>query len=177
MMGIAGFCYRLIRNVVKLVGIQQSISAKHNLNPISEFHNENVVEVDDLVVRALTAVFGMDTNGRIKKEKACRVVETLGLMHCDFEYDNLSFDGFDDELNVEEVLSGLEEDRLKRMELLEQAFKVFDEDGDGFIEAVELKRVLECLGLDKGWDMSEIEKMVQVVDLNSDGKVDFDTLS
>lgn len=138
-------------------------------------HNPAGPVLDDLVGRALRAVFGMDSNGRIKKEKARLVVEKLGLMQkdegqCSFD---LPSGSKGDDLQVEEVLDGMEGDEAKRVELLKEAFTVFDENGDGYIEAMELKKVLQCLGLDKGWGMEEIEKMVQVVDLNLDGKVDF----
>lgn len=130
---------------------------------------ERMVKVDEKMVGALVTVFGMESNGRIKKESAREVVEKLGLgSRRGFELGEL----MDDEVAVEEVLGELE-DMSKRSELLHEAFKIFDEDGDGYIDAMELKRVLDCLGLDKGWDMNAIEKMVKVADLNFDGKVDF----
>ncbi|XVE71389.1 hypothetical protein DITRI_Ditri10aG0146600 [Diplodiscus trichospermus] len=142
--------------------------------------------VDDLMLRALTSVFGMDqTSCRINKEKARQVVEKLGLVGQgeEDEQDTSNFDlpgggGLEEDVPVEEVLGtgeggGLMEDGSKRNELLRQAFRIFDEDGNGFIDAIELKRVLQCLGLDNGWDMAQIEKMLKVVDLNLDGKVDF----
>jgi Ca2+-binding EF-hand superfamily protein len=121
----------------------------------------------------LVTVFGMETNGRIKKENARQVVEKLGLIYGSDQKENKAFqDDDEEEVVVEEVLGDLE-DMSKRSELLLEAFKIFDEDGDGYIDAMELKRVLDCLGLDKGWDMNTIERMVKVVDLNFDGKVDF----
>ncbi|GAB4837673.1 hypothetical protein Ancab_002524 [Ancistrocladus abbreviatus] len=134
----------------------------------------------DRRLEALTAVFGLDKEGRINKERATIVVKKLGLIHENDE--ELSESGFDisgpiieEDLHVEEVLE--EEDlqgKKKHDEgLLRQAFMVFDEDGDGFIDAKEIKRVLACLGLDNGWGMREIEEMIKVVDLNLDGKVDF----
>ncbi|XWS70611.1 hypothetical protein CRYUN_Cryun03dG0061700 [Craigia yunnanensis] len=141
--------------------------------------------VDDLMLRALTAVFGMDqTNCRINKEKARQVVEKLGLVDqvSKDEQDTTNFDlpdggGLEDDVPVEEVLGlgvgGLMEDGFKRNELLRQAFRIFYKDGNGFIDALELKGVLQCLGLDNGWDMVQIENMLKVVDLNLDGKVDF----
>lgn len=128
-----------------------------------------MVKLDEKMVGALVTVFGMESNGRIKKESAREVVEKLGLgSGTGFELGEL----MDDEVPVEEVLGELE-DVSKRSELLHEAFKIFDEDGDGYIDAMELKRVLDCLGLDKGWDMNAIENMVKVADLNFDGKVDF----
>ncbi|KAI4316174.1 hypothetical protein L6164_024180 [Bauhinia variegata] len=130
------------------------------------------------MVSALITVFGMETNGRVKKENAKKVVQKLGLLYGSEEEQHSSFElpcqGCleEDDVPVEEVLDGLE-DMSKRSELLREAFQIFDEDGDGYIDAMELKRVLDCLGLDKGWDMNAIEKMVKVVDLNFDGKVDF----
>ncbi|KAK4755972.1 hypothetical protein SAY87_009729 [Trapa incisa] len=126
------------------------------------------LSTDDLTVRALRDVFGMEPDGRIKTERARRVVEKLGLMAIQKEDEGLK----DEEVRAEEVLGGIR-DMTERNRLLKEAFEIFDEDGNGFIEAEELKRVLECLGLDEGWDMGEIEKMVRAVDLNLDGKVDF----
>ncbi|XP_058785097.1 calmodulin-like protein 6 [Vicia villosa] len=154
------------------------LQAFKNSPPSSMPHHdqENILKLDERMVRALVTVFGMEANGRIKKENARQVVEKLGLIYgCD-QKDNKVFqdDGEEDEeVVVEEVLGELEDMSSKRSELLVEAFKIFDEDGDGYIDAMELKRVLDCLGLDKGWDMNTIERMVKVVDLNFDGKVDF----
>ncbi|XP_057950981.1 calmodulin-like protein 6 [Malania oleifera] len=180
MLSIAGACYRFIGDVVQAIRVLRSSSTDHlNANPPSMPHKAD--KTDELMVRALTAVFGMDANGRIKKERAHSVVKKLGLISNE-EDDKHSFDLMgsgvsaenDDELGVEEVLGGLEgEGDWRRMELLHKAFAVFDLDGNGFIEAEQLKRVLECLGLDKGWDIGQIEKMVMLADLNLNGKVDF----
>lgn len=173
-MGITGVCSRLLGDLVQAIGgvSRPSTECKPQNGSCKP---QNASKVDESMARALITVFGMETNGRIKKENARRVVENLGLI-CQ-EEDKSSFDlpGDDHEVPVEEVLGGLEEedDGSKHNELLLEAFKIFDEDGDGFIEAVELKRVLECLGLGSGWDMDQIEKMVRVVDVNLDGKVDF----
>lgn len=131
---------------------------------------ESVCQVDDLMIRALTAVFGMENNGKIKKEKARQVVENLGLIYNDEEKTRFDLPGVDDEMAVEEVIG---EQVSQQNELLREAFKIFDEDGNGYVEATELKRVLQCLGLDKGWGVAEIEMMLRVVDLNLDGKIDF----
>ncbi|KAK9946723.1 hypothetical protein M0R45_012170 [Rubus argutus] len=179
MMGMTGVCSRLIGDLVHAFhGVSRYSSTQAHIHD-EGCKPQNASKVDESMARALITVFGMETNGRIKKEKAKRVVENLGLIcHDDEDDDKSKFDlpGDDDhdEVPVEEVLGELEsDDGSKRNEMLLEAFKIFDEDGNGFIEAVELKRVLECLGLDNGWDMAEIEKMVKVVDLNLDGKVDF----
>lgn len=165
MMGITGVCSRLIGDLVHAFhGVSRCSSTESHIDEDCK-QPQNAIKVDESMARALITVFGMETNGRIKKEKAKRVVKNLGLICYDEEDEDL------DEVPVEEVLGELESD--KRNEMLLEAFKIFDVDGDGFIEAVELKRVLECLGLDNGWDMAQIEKMVKVVDLNLDGKVDF----
>jgi Ca2+-binding EF-hand superfamily protein len=185
-MGIIGACAQLIRDVLhafgsssRPAGAPAAVAANHSHDP------QSAGKVDGSMVRSLVTVFGMENNGRIKKEKGRRVVEKLGLVYTistcdDHEEEEKQRGGFEveekddeDEVGVKEVLGGLMEDVLKRKELLLEAFKIFDEDGDGYIEAVELKRVLDCLGLDSGWDMGEIEKMVRVVDLNFDGRVDF----
>ncbi|KAK7410341.1 hypothetical protein VNO78_01053 [Psophocarpus tetragonolobus] len=179
-MGIAEACSRFVGDFLQAFkcSLTSSVShLDHNHDPACK--PQNMVKLDDKMVSALVTVFGMETNGRIKKENARQVVEKLGLMYGS-EGDNKPSSGFelaeggllDDEVPVEEVLGELE-DMSERSELLHEAFKIFDEDGDGYIDAMELKRVLDCLGLDKGWDMSAVEKMVKVADLNFDGKVDF----
>lgn len=180
-MGITGACSRLIGDVLHAFGSSRASSAA--AHPGEDDHGckpQNARKVDDTMVRALITVFGMQNNGRIKKENARRVVEKLGLIYSTpseedkscFELPGESGLDDDDEVLVEAVLGGFE-DASKSNELLREAFKIFDENGDGYIEAVELKRVLECLGLDEGFDMGQIEKMVRTVDLNLDGKVDF----
>ncbi|XP_061339303.1 calmodulin-like protein 2 [Gastrolobium bilobum] len=178
-MGMTKACSRFIVDFLQAFKYSPPSSMphlEHNPHPICE--PKNMLKLDDKMVRALVTVFGMETNGRIKKESARHVVEKLGLMHCSEKDKPSVFElhgegGLqEDEVPVEEMLGELE-DMSKRSELLREAFKIFDEDGDGYIDAMELKRVLDCLGLGKGWDMSTIEKMVKVVDLNFDGKVDF----
>ncbi|KAK7352822.1 hypothetical protein VNO80_18252 [Phaseolus coccineus] len=175
-MGIAEVCSRFLGDFFQAFKCSpQSSVSYHQDHNHHACKSERMVKLDDKMVGALVTVFGMETNGRIKKESAREVVEKLGLM-CDrgstgFELGEGGL--MDDEVPVEEVLSELE-DISKRSEVLHEAFKIFDEDGDGYIDAMELKRVLDCLGLDKGWDMNAIEKMVKVADLNFDGKVDFD---
>ncbi|KAF3446471.1 hypothetical protein FNV43_RR11650 [Rhamnella rubrinervis] len=185
-MGLTEACSRFLCDLVHTFGgssasaSRSSSSAAHMVDVQTHPNNNGWnVQVEDSMVRALITVFGMETSGRIKKDKARRVVEKLGLI-CGEEEDK-SGGGFDlpgdEDVPLEEVLGGMDEDEdgKKKSELLREAFKIFDEDGNGFIEALELKRVLECLGLmDKGWDMDQIEKMLRVVDLNLDGKVDFD---
>lgn len=172
-MGLTEACSKFIVEFLQAFKNSPPSSMPHH----NHHDQENILKLDERVVRALVTVFGMENNGRIKKENARQVVEKLGLIYgCD-QKDNKVFqddeaDDEDEEVVVEEVLGELE-DMSKRSELLLEAFKIFDEDGDGYIDAMELKRVLDCLGLDKGWDMNTIERMVKVVDLNFDGKVDF----
>ncbi|XP_041019382.1 probable calcium-binding protein CML43 [Juglans microcarpa x Juglans regia] len=181
-MGITEACSRLIGDALHAFGSSRASSAATHLGEDDRgCKQQNARKVDDTMVLALITVFGMQNNGRIKKENARRVVEKLGLIYSTppSEEDKSGFElpgegvlDDDDEVPIEEVLGGFE-DASKRNELLREAFKIFDEDGDGYIEAVELKRVLECLGLDEGLGMDQIEKMVRIVDLNLDGKVDF----
>lgn len=175
-MGITEACSRMIWDFLHAFKCSPPSSLPHldhNHHPTCK--PQNLIKLEDKMVRALVTVFGMQTNGRIKKENARQVVEKLGLMYGSKEDKPSRFEltgEGDDEVPVEEVLGELE-DMSKRSELLHEAFKIFDEDGDGYIDAMELKRVLDCLGLDKGWDINTIEKMVKAVDLNFDGKVDF----
>ncbi|KAL6336032.1 hypothetical protein AAG906_003659 [Vitis piasezkii] len=56
---------------------------------------------------------------------------------------------------------------------LNEAFKVFDEDGDGYISAQELQVVLGKLGLAEGKEIGRVKQMITSVDRNQDGRVDF----
>ncbi|KAJ9693547.1 hypothetical protein PVL29_009480 [Vitis rotundifolia] len=99
----------------------------------------------------------------------------LGLEYDDFEALHLSLNDtyfFD----VEEELKGdgAEQSELSQEESdLNEAFKVFDEDGDGYISAQELQVVLGKLGLAEGKEIGRVEQMITSVDRNHDGRVDF----
>jgi calcium-binding protein CML len=56
---------------------------------------------------------------------------------------------------------------------MEEAFRVFDEDGDGFISAAELQAVLRKLGLSEARNLATVQEMICSVDSNCDGRVDF----
>jgi calcium-binding protein CML len=56
---------------------------------------------------------------------------------------------------------------------MEEAFRVFDEDGDGFISAAELQAVLRKLGLSEARNLATVQEMICSVDRNCDGRVDF----
>ncbi|OMO61956.1 Calcium-binding EF-hand [Corchorus capsularis] len=180
MSGITGACFQAMRDLLSMRGSKGSNINGNNSDP--KMIKAKAEGDDELMVRALTAVFGMEGNGRINKEKTRQVVANLGLV----EPDDCSFDlGLAEEeedvlnlnlggvMNVMESSDGSIKDDNNNIELLQQAFRIFDEDGNGFIDAVELKRVLQCLGLDHGWDMPQIHTMLNVVDLNLDGKIDF----
>ncbi|KNA22997.1 hypothetical protein SOVF_028870 [Spinacia oleracea] len=175
MLGIRKLYQLLVSNVViPSLGVVPHSNVRNSIsNPTLPTPCKiNAVQAHESRAKALITVFGMDKDGRIAKEKACKVVKQLGLVK--EEEEESSFDILEEEIEANEVLNELEEEeKREKQQLLRQAFTVFDEDGDGFIDAKEIKRVLVCLGLDNGWDLSEIEKMINVVDLNLDGKVDF----
>ena len=178
MLGIPKLCQVLKGNLFhNSLGVVPHSSTPNSIsNPtLTNPPKKNVDQAHESRAKALITVFGMGKDGKIAKEKACKVVKSLGLVKEDEEMQGeSSFDIVEEELEAEEVLTELEEEEKKaKEELLRRAFMVFDEDGDGFIDAKEIKRVLVCLGLDNGWDMSEIENMIRVVDLNLDGRVDF----
>ena len=99
----------------------------------------------------------------------------LGLEFDDFAALHLSLNDtyfFD----VEEELKGdgPEQSELSQEESdLNEAFKVFDEDGDGYISAQELQVVLGKLGLAEGKEIGRVKQMITSVDRNQDGRVDF----
>ncbi|XP_057524581.1 calmodulin-like protein 2 [Amaranthus tricolor] len=168
MLGIRKVYQMLMNNVVPSLGVVPHSNT--SLSTSNKIINE--AQAQESRAKALITIFGMDKDGRIAKDKACKVVKQLGLVKED--NDESSFYMLEEQLEAKKVFLELEqEEKREKEQLLRQAFKVFDEDGDGFIDAKEIKRVLMCLGLDNGWDMKEIEKMIKVVDLNLDGKVDF----
>ncbi|KAJ6697644.1 EF-HAND CALCIUM-BINDING DOMAIN CONTAINING PROTEIN [Salix purpurea] len=145
MIGITGVCSRL----AQALGVSGP-SPSTCLQTAPTRKQAKGRQADELMIQALTA----------EEEKMTRLVLTYP-------------GGVDDEeVPVDEVLNGLQEGS-DRHQLLQEAFKIFDENGNGYIEAVELKRVLQCLGLDKGWGMEQIQKMLRAADLNFDGMVDF----
>ena len=56
-------------------------------------------------------------------------------------------------------------------EELDQAFRMFDNNGDGYIDARELRHLLTNLG-EKLTD-TEVDEMIAEVDIDGDGKVDY----
>ena len=56
-------------------------------------------------------------------------------------------------------------------EELEQAFRMFDNDGDGFIDAAELRHLLTNLG--EKLTNEEVDEMIREVDVDGDGKVNY----
>ncbi|KAI6679127.1 hypothetical protein NL676_033008 [Syzygium grande] len=173
-MGVMGAWQCLLMSMGHAFGFVNSELPPSKVDPGPACKTTKPPLFDGLTIQALTAVFGMEANGKIKTDRVRVVVEKLGLTGAEENSPNWPdpCDGLKEEVDAEDVIGGLK-DASGRSELLREAFMIFDEDGNGFIEAVELKRVLECLGLDRGWNMGDIEKMVQVVDLNFDGKVDF----
>ncbi|XP_030544502.2 calmodulin-like protein 6 [Rhodamnia argentea] len=172
-MGVRGSWQCLLMSLGRAFGFLNSELPPSKVDPCPACKTTKPTVFYGLTIQALTAVFGMEANGKIKKDRVRVIVEKLGLTGGEENSPNCPdpCNGLKEEVDAEDVIGGLE-DASGRSELLHQAFKIFDEDGNGFIEAVLLKRVLECLGLDGGWNIGDIEKMVQVVDLNLDGKVD-----
>lgn len=97
----------------------------------------------------------------------------LGLEFDDFEALHVSLNDtyfFDTAEEVKEEST----DQLSQEDSdLNEAFKVFDEDGDGYISARELQVVLGKLGLAEGQEIGRVEQMITSVDRNHDGRVDF----
>ncbi|KAI3407315.1 uncharacterized protein J3R85_021110 [Psidium guajava] len=172
-MGVRGSWQCLLMSLGHAFGFVNSELPPSKVDPGPACRTTKPTLFDGPTIQALTAVFGMEANGKIKKDSVRVVVEKLGLTGGKENSPNCPdpCDGLKEEVDAEDVIGGLE-DASGQSELLHQAFTIFDKDGNGFIEAVEPKRVLECLGLDRGWNVGDIEKLVQVVDLNLDGKVD-----
>ncbi|KAF8036698.1 hypothetical protein BT93_C2417 [Corymbia citriodora subsp. variegata] len=156
-----------------LFGFVDSEISPSKVDPGADCKTTKTPLFHGLTIQALTAVFGMEADGQINKDRVRVVIKKLGLTGGEENSPDCPdpCDALNEEADAEDVIGGLE-DVSGWNELLHEASKIFDEDCNVFIEAVELKRVLKCLGLDRGWNMGDIEKMVQVVDLNLDGKVD-----
>ncbi|KAI3747277.1 hypothetical protein L6452_09731 [Arctium lappa] len=60
-----------------------------------------------------------------------------------------------------------------RLDELEEAFDVFDENKDGFIDARELQRALFALEMKEIADIQDCKKMIRAFDDNTDGRIDF----
>ncbi|KAL2516017.1 putative calcium-binding protein CML30 [Forsythia ovata] len=75
-------------------------------------------------------------------------------------------------LDAGEILSVFEDNEV-RLELLKEAFNVFDQNNDGYIVANELNRVLNSIGLTQFSD-EECWRMIVAVDWDGDGRIDFD---
>ncbi|KAK8928326.1 putative calcium-binding protein CML27 [Platanthera zijinensis] len=85
--------------------------------------------------------------------------------------DYLDFEGLHRALG--ESLFAAAEEAAEEETDMEEAFRVFDEDGDGFISAEELQVVLKKLGLPEAGSFSRVNDMICSVDRNQDGRVDF----
>lgn len=142
--------------------------------------------LNSLRLRRIFDVFDRNGDGFITVHELSRALEQLGLEADPAELEStirsyikpgnlgLEYEDFEslhgslgDSLFGGECDSGVDESDL------EEAFKVFDEDGDGFISAVELQSVLGKLGLKEGREIDSVRQMICSVDWNRDGRVDF----
>ncbi|XP_057948045.1 probable calcium-binding protein CML46 [Malania oleifera] len=96
------------------------------------------------------------------------VMETMGIWGCDASEDEKHGEG----LGCDEV-SNLFEEEEPRLEEVEEAFRVFDENRDGFIDAGELQRLLCVLGFKEGSEIEGCNRMIRAYDENGDGRIDF----
>uniref|UniRef100_A0A5K1ARD1 EF-hand domain-containing protein n=2 Tax=Nymphaea colorata TaxID=210225 RepID=A0A5K1ARD1_9MAGN len=71
-------------------------------------------------------------------------------------------------------IAELFDEKEPSFEELNDAFKVFDEDGDGLVGSEDLQRVLCNLGFKEGLQVEKCERMISVHDRNGDGRVDFE---
>ncbi|XVF48142.1 hypothetical protein PTKIN_Ptkin03bG0167100 [Pterospermum kingtungense] len=128
MTSITQACSRLMGEILHALGGRGLRSTSSHTDVGCNKHHEpqRPPPVDDLMLQALTSVFGMDQiSCRIKKEKARQVVEKLGLVENEQETTNFDLPGggvLEDDVAVEKVLGlGLGEvmeDGSKRNELL-----------------------------------------------------------
>ncbi|KAM0948007.1 putative EF-hand domain-containing protein [Dioscorea sansibarensis] len=115
-------------------------------------------------LRRVFDLFDHNGDGEITMEELALALDRLGL---GADPSDLRFTV---ETYIREGRKGLGEGGDGEME---EAFKVFDEDGDGFISEAELQAVLAKLGLVEGRSMARVHEMICSVDRNHDGRVDF----
>ncbi|GAA0175779.1 calmodulin-related [Lithospermum erythrorhizon] len=148
---------------------------------IFDRNNDSLITIDELS-RALN-LLGLE----IEQSELDQFVKSYikpgnsGLRFEDFEALHLSLNdalfGLDDDVtsdNLNLTIIDHEADALQDESDLNEAFKVFDEDGDGYISATELQVVLAKLGLqEEGKEIQRVQMMISSVDRNHDGRVDF----
>ncbi|KAJ0975439.1 hypothetical protein J5N97_017404 [Dioscorea zingiberensis] len=145
--------------------------------------------LNTLRLRRIFDLFDGDGDGEITTAELCSALERLGLgadpaeigslvaAHAPAGRPGLDFSAFESlHRTVGDALLGVVEegDQVEEEEGdMEEAFRVFDEDGDGFISARELQAVLGKLGLVEGRSLQMVHEMICSVDRNNDGRVDF----
>ncbi|XP_071720233.1 calcium-binding allergen Bet v 3-like [Rutidosis leptorrhynchoides] len=137
-------------------------------------NHDSLLTIDELT-RALS-LLGLDTNTSTNDLDA--IIKSYvrpgnaGLAYDDFVKLHTSINdflfGLDDSVEEEAVNKEDQEEAD-----LNEAFKVFDENGDGFISANELQIVLSKLGFNEANEIGRVKMMISSVDLNHDGRVDF----
>ncbi|XP_047342093.1 calcium-binding allergen Bet v 3-like [Impatiens glandulifera] len=138
----------------------------HRIFDLFDKNKDGMITVDELS-QALNRL-GLETdvselsvmvNSHIRDGKIGLGFEEFDELHRSL---NDTFFGLDQQDNQDEEESDLNE-----------AFKVFDEDGDGYISASELQKVLGKLGFSEGREIDRCKRMILSVDHNHDGRVDF----
>ncbi|KAM0950592.1 putative EF-hand domain-containing protein [Dioscorea sansibarensis] len=146
--------------------------------------------LNTLRLRRIFDLFDGNGDGEITTAELCAALDRLGLgadpteigtlvkAHAPAGRPGLDFPAFESLHRAlgDELLGVAEEEEEKGAEAegdMEEAFRVFDEDGDGFISARELQAVLGKLGLVEGRSLQTVHEMICSVDRNSDGLVDF----
>lgn len=145
--------------------------------------------LNTLRLRRIFDLFDGNGDGEITTAELCAALDRLGLgadpteigtlvkAHAPAGRTGLDFPAFESlHRALGDELLGVAEEGEKEAEAeedMEEAFRVFDEDGDGFISARELQAVLGKLGFVEGRSLQTVHEMICSVDRNSDGMVDF----
>ncbi|PKA58571.1 putative calcium-binding protein CML27 [Apostasia shenzhenica] len=137
-------------------------------------------------LRRVFDLFDHNYDGEITADELCLALDRLGLGADPSEIASIAAGhirpgrsglDFRDFEGLHRALSdshfGAAGERATEESDMEEAFRVFDEDGDGYISAAELQLVLAKLGLPEGKSMSRVREMICRVDQNCDGRVDF----
>ncbi|XP_047319774.1 probable calcium-binding protein CML44 [Impatiens glandulifera] len=131
----------------------------------------------------LHAIFeSLDRNGdgRVSIDEFLHTMEGIGLcpsrdglesLMSKMSLDFVDFVFFYESLVKEDLV---ENNQIREMCDLAQAFKVFDANGDGFITSEELGLVLSKLGMWNEHFGGDCNSMINMYDLNVDGMLDFE---
>lgn len=139
----------------------------------------NTIQIDQLTKQEIAdfkkafSLLDKDHDGVINVKDLGIVMKSLGMNPTDTELKEILSDA-DTENGVicfKDFLSMMTESEISSKEV-DEAFKLFDEDGDGLITAADIHRILTCLGENPTKAM--VDKLISEADSDGDGCVNYE---